>query len=191
MDISTMRNSGRLPQGKSAATESRYSTLITYNVYAGRVCSCFHNPPNSDMDYLYRAYVIILMRAFTQAELDTPLESQHNKLVLGKTLTNYSCAPEADGDRTSGLSISGPTLYQLSHPHHRPLTDNSIFLSLGKRAATLLRHIRLQKQIRPRLTPSSLCGQGLCKHHVIFVRVGERKAIWEGSGFVSQLVQFN
>ena len=43
-------NSGRFPQGKPAATESRYLTLINYKVHAGSF-SCFHNPPNSDMDY--------------------------------------------------------------------------------------------------------------------------------------------
>ena len=33
-----------------------------------------------------------------------------------KYLTIFYCAPDADGVRTSGLWISSPTLYQLSHP---------------------------------------------------------------------------
>ena len=44
--VSHMGNAGCLPRGKSAATESRYSTY-----YACWVFKCFHNPPNSDMDY--------------------------------------------------------------------------------------------------------------------------------------------
>ena len=46
MGISATGNSGRFPQGKPAATESRYPTLINDQMYAG-VFSCVHNPPNS------------------------------------------------------------------------------------------------------------------------------------------------
>ena len=59
-----MGNSGRFPQGKPAAAESCYPTLIIYTVHAGSFR--IHNPPNSDMDnriltcILY--IVIILMR---------------------------------------------------------------------------------------------------------------------------------
>ena len=35
MGISPMGNSGGFPEGKPAATESRYSTLINYKVHAG------------------------------------------------------------------------------------------------------------------------------------------------------------
>ena len=44
--ISSIRNSGCLPRGKPAATESRYPTHGACWVF-----HCFHNPPNSDMDY--------------------------------------------------------------------------------------------------------------------------------------------
>ena len=49
---SLMGNLGRFPQGKPAATESRYSTLINHKVYAGSFL-CFHNPPTSDMDKIF------------------------------------------------------------------------------------------------------------------------------------------
>ena len=38
--------------------------------------------------------------------------AQH--FLLGNTLTNVSCAPDADGVRTSGRWISSQTLYRLS-----------------------------------------------------------------------------
>ena len=41
-----MGNSGRSPQGKPAATESRYQTYDACWLFY-----CFHNPPNSDMDH--------------------------------------------------------------------------------------------------------------------------------------------
>ena len=45
--ISPVGNSGCLPRGKPAATQSRYPTY-------GACClvfQCLHNPPNSDVDY--------------------------------------------------------------------------------------------------------------------------------------------
>ena len=44
--ISPMRNSGCFPREKPAATESRYPTYGACWVFW-----CFHNSPNSDMDY--------------------------------------------------------------------------------------------------------------------------------------------
>ena len=44
MGISPMGNLGRFPQGKPAATELRYPTLININVHE-LVFLCFHNPP--------------------------------------------------------------------------------------------------------------------------------------------------
>ena len=44
--ISPMGNLGCLPQGKPAATKSRYPTYCACWVFY-----CFHNPLNSDMDY--------------------------------------------------------------------------------------------------------------------------------------------
>ena len=45
-EISPTGNSGCVPRGKPAATESRYPTYCAYWVF-----ECFHNPPNSDMNY--------------------------------------------------------------------------------------------------------------------------------------------
>ena len=44
--ISPMGNSGCFPRRKPAATESRYPVYCTCWVF-----KCFHNPPDSDMDY--------------------------------------------------------------------------------------------------------------------------------------------
>ena len=49
---------------------------------------------------------------YTQG-LGKPTASQHNKCYSEKRLTTFSSDP--DGVRISGLSISSPTLYQLSH----------------------------------------------------------------------------
>ena len=51
----------------------------------------------------------------------TPTTSRHN-FFRSEKLTNFYCAP--DGVRISGLWISSPTIYQLSHPtpHHPSLT---------------------------------------------------------------------
>ena len=46
VEISAMRNSGCLPRGKPTATESRHRASGACWVF-----SCFHNPPNSVMDY--------------------------------------------------------------------------------------------------------------------------------------------
>ena len=48
--------------------------------------------------------------------MGTPTTSQHNIFDSEKTLTHFSCAPDAGGIGTSGLLISSPALYQLSHP---------------------------------------------------------------------------
>ena len=44
--ISLVENSGCLPRGKPAATESRYPTYGACLVF-----ECFRNPPNADMEY--------------------------------------------------------------------------------------------------------------------------------------------
>ena len=46
-----MGNSGRFPQGKPAATESRYPNLINYKAHAGSFPVSGTNPLNSDMNY--------------------------------------------------------------------------------------------------------------------------------------------
>ena len=65
-------------QGKPAATESRYLTLIMYTVHAGS--SRFRNPPNSDVDdriFNVRAWSF-LCSACTHGGWATPTASQHN-----------------------------------------------------------------------------------------------------------------
>ena len=79
------------------------------------VFSCFRNRPNSDMDYRsfnVRTWPFLCVHIHTGVGHTDSQSAQH--LWLGKTLTNRSCAP--DGIRTSGLWISSPTLYPLSHP---------------------------------------------------------------------------
>ena len=48
--------------------------------------------------------------------LGTPTASQYNICDLEKLSQIVSCAAGAGGVRTSGLWVSSPTLYQLSHP---------------------------------------------------------------------------
>ena len=90
-----MGTSDRFPQGKSAATESRYPILINYKVPAG-VISYLYSPPNSDMDYMiFNARTRInLIRAYIHngGWLGTPTASQHNMFDSEKTLTNCPCA---------------------------------------------------------------------------------------------------
>ena len=85
--------------------------------------------PNSDMDY--RIFLTCVRDhsyecIYTQG-LGTPTDKSAQHFWLGKTLTNFSCAP--DRVRTLGLWISNLTLYHLSHsvtpciyaasvPHH-------------------------------------------------------------------------
>ena len=103
-------NSGRLTQynsRKSSATQF-YKYMLGLSVFV-------RNPPNSDMDYKsfnVRTWPFLCMRIHTGVGHTKNESAQH--FWLGKTLTNCSCAP--DGFRTSGLSISTPTLYDSSHP---------------------------------------------------------------------------
>ena len=110
-----MGNSGRFPQGKPAATESRY--LMNYKVHAVyfRVSTIHRTLTRTTWsltcarDHSCSCVYTRELHGFTDSE-----SAQH--VWLGKTLTNVSCAPDSDGVRTSGLSISIPTLFQLSHP---------------------------------------------------------------------------
>ena len=65
-----MGNSDRFPRGKPAATESRFPILINHWYNYNWVFSCFHNPPNSDLDYSIfnvRTWSIIVMRVYAHA----------------------------------------------------------------------------------------------------------------------------
>ena len=98
-----------------STTDSRNPTLINYKVHAGWVCSCFRDPPNSDMDYRIinvRAWSFVCTRG-----LGTP--TAHH-FWLGKTSVFLSCAHEAGGVQTSGLWISSPThnMFDSENSHH-------------------------------------------------------------------------
>ena len=76
---------------------------------------CFHNPPNSDIDYrIFNVRTWSFLLRVHGGWACTPT-SQDN-IFDWKTLTNLYCAPDAGVVRTSGLCIASPTLYQLSHP---------------------------------------------------------------------------
>ena len=63
------------------------------------------------MDYMIfnvRTSLFVCVHVHTDSE-----SAQH--FLLGETLTNFSCAPDAGGVRTSDLWIPNPKVYQLSH----------------------------------------------------------------------------
>ena len=66
---------------------------------------------------------------------DTDSESAQH-LWFGKTLTIFSCAPDSDGVRTSGLWISSPTLYQWSYPVNCDFTK--VWMKQTKRTHEML-----------------------------------------------------
>ena len=78
---------------------------------------CFRNAPNSDVDYRIfnvRTWPFLCVRIHTRR--GWAHRQRVDTTFLTEKLTNFSCA--ADGVRTSGLWISSPTLYRLSHPCH-------------------------------------------------------------------------
>ena len=81
------------------------------------VFTCYHNPPNSDMDYKIfnvRTWSFLRVRIHTGVGHTDSESAQH--VWLGQTLTNRSCAPDADGIRTLSHWLSSLTFYQLSPP---------------------------------------------------------------------------
>ena len=60
------------------------------------VFSCFCNPPNSDMDYRIFNMCDHLYECVYTWGLGTPTASQHI-FDTGKTITNFSCAPDEAG----------------------------------------------------------------------------------------------
>ena len=102
---------------ESQLQQSRYPTPINYKVHAGsfrvsiiqRTLTWTTGSLTCVRNHSYAC-------AYTRG-LGIPTASQHNIFDSGKTLTIFfNCAPDTDGVRTSGLWISSPTLYQLSHP---------------------------------------------------------------------------
>ena len=101
-------NPGHFPQGKPAATVSRYPTLINYKVHAGSFCiSVMHltltwttGSLTCISDHSYACVCTQGLGAVSTIYFDSG----------GKTLTNFSCAPD-------WFSISSPKL-PIEPPHH-------------------------------------------------------------------------
>ena len=88
MGISPMGNSGRFPQGNPAATESRYPTLIHYEVHAGSFrASILHRTLTWTTGSLTcvrdHSYTCVYTRG-----LGTPTTCQHNVFDLEETIIN-------------------------------------------------------------------------------------------------------
>ena len=102
--ISSMRNSGRFPRRKPAATKSRYPTYG-----ASWVFHCFHNPPNSDMGCrIFNVHTDVNASDCTRGCTDTVRESAL-KVDSGRKIP--CCTRESILPRRR----AGPTFYQLSY----------------------------------------------------------------------------
>ena len=99
-----MGKSGCLPLGKPAATESRYPTHG-----ACWVLSCFHSPPNSDMEYrIFNVRTDVDACDCTRGCTDALGESALKVDSLRKI-------PCRTGEADLRQRCAGPTLYQLSY----------------------------------------------------------------------------
>ena len=93
--------------------EQNYPVL---QVHAGSVCVSV-NHWTLTMDYRIfnvHTWSFLCMRIHTGVGHTNNESSQHNIFDSDKTVTNFQCAP--DRVWTSGLCMSSPMLYQLSHP---------------------------------------------------------------------------
>ena len=112
MGISPMGNLSRFPKD-SKLQQSHYPTLT--NKSACRVFSCFHNPPNSDMDYTGSLTCVrdhSCACVYTRG-LGTHQQRVSTFLTRKNSHNLFYCAPDAGRVRTCDLWISNPTLYQL------------------------------------------------------------------------------
>ena len=103
--ITPTGESGCLPRGKLAVTASRYAT------YGGAcwVFWCFHNPPNSDMDYgIFNVCTDFNACACTRGCTDTVRESAL-EVDCGRKI------PCRTRESTLPQRCAGPTFYQLSY----------------------------------------------------------------------------
>ena len=100
-----MGNSGCFPWEKPAATESRYST------YGVRwVCFCFHNAPNSDMDYrIFLTCAQMSMHAIAHWGVRTQIRESTLEVDSRRKIPCYT------GVSNLCQRCAGPTLYQLSY----------------------------------------------------------------------------
>ena len=112
--ISPMGNSGRLLRGKPAATESRYPTYGACWMFG-----CFHNPPNSDMDYR----IFIVRTDVNACTLLTGVYGRR-KRVCTETSTRRKI-PRRTEESNLPQRRAGPTLYQLSY-------IPTLFFQIGK-----------------------------------------------------------
>ena len=105
--VSPVGNSGCFPRGEPAATESRYSTYGACWVF-----QCFHNPPNSNMNYrFFNVHTGVNACGCTQECTDTVRESAL-KVDSGRK------TPCRTGESNLCQRRAGPTLYQ---PSNTPL----------------------------------------------------------------------
>ena len=101
--ISPVRNSGCFPRGKPAAAKSRYPTCGACWVF-----QCFHNPPNSDMDYsIFNVHTDVNACDCARGCTDTVRESAL-KVDTGRKI------PCRTGESNLRQRRAGPTLCQLS-----------------------------------------------------------------------------
>ena len=104
---------GPLYLGKATAAERAPLPIKSCQVHAGSFnVSVIHRTPTWTSGSLTCVHDHPYACSYTR-RLGTPTTSQHN-IFYSEKLTDFSCAP--DIVRTSGLRISSPTLYQLSHP---------------------------------------------------------------------------
>ena len=116
MRIYLMENSSHFTQGKPAATESCNPTLINYEAHA-RSCSCFHNPPNSYMDYRIfnvRTWSFLCMRIHTHRVGHTDSESAQHFLLWK---THNFILWHRRGSNLGSLDLESDAL-STEPPHH-------------------------------------------------------------------------
>ena len=105
MGISPMGNLGCFRQGKPAATESRYPTLL--KVHAGSFHVSIIHQINSDMDcriFNVRTWFFFCVRVHTGVGHTYSESAQHFWL---RKIHKFFCAPDAGGVRTSEPPIFG------------------------------------------------------------------------------------
>ena len=111
--ISPMGNSGCLPWGKPAATESHYPTSGACWVF-----QCFHNPSNSDTDYgIFNVRTDINASNCTRGRMDTLRESA----LKADSGRNIPC-------RTAGIEPASAACQSDAVPtelHLRPFKERS------------------------------------------------------------------
>ena len=87
-------NSGSFPQGKLKPWYG--ATQMGFFFFLFAVFLCVRNPPHSDMDYrIFNVRTFLCVHIHTGVGHTDNESTQH--FLLRKTLTNFSCAPGADG----------------------------------------------------------------------------------------------